>query len=244
MNKNILRVAASIAIVLFFTSCRMNVLKGEGKMVTTTPAVASFNALDIDVSLKAVINVQPGVQPGIQFKSYENVLKHVKTKIENNTLRIYSDLDETWTMSDDDITAEITMPSISGLSLSGSPDAQITGNITGSDFKLDISGSSDVKVDNINVDNFSVVISGAGDIDVKGGAVKHATYEIDGAGDLRAFPLQSDETSATISGAGTSAVTALQKLSASINGAGTIKYKGHPVITKDVSGVGTISDAN
>ena len=244
MFRKILSVASLGALFLFFSSCRMNVLKGEGSQVTKSLVVGSFGALDIDVSLKAVINVQPGSQPGIQLKSYENILKHIKTKIDNNTLRIYSDLDETWTLSDDDITAIITMPSINGLSLSGSPDAEVSGNITGSDFKLDISGASNVKVDNVNVDNFSVVVSGAGDIEVKGGTVKHAIYEIDGAGTLKAFPLQADETSATISGAGTSTVTALQKLTANINGAGTIKYKGHPVITKDVSGIGTISDAN
>jgi len=244
MNKNILSIVLIIAANVLCASCRMNILKGEGKIITTTPEVASFNALDIDVSLKAVINVQPGSQPGVQFKSYENILKHIKTKIENNTLRIYTDLDETWTLSDDDITAQITMPSITSLSLSGSPDAEVNGNITGSDFKVDISGASNVKIDNVNVDNFSVIVSGAGDVAVKGGAVKHASYEINGAGDLKAFPLQADETSATISGAGTSKVTALQKLTANINGAGTIKYKGHPVVTKDVSGIGTISDAN
>jgi len=243
MNKSLLTVSVAVAFASF-TSCRLNVLKGEGKQITATPAVASFNALDIDVSLKAAIHVAPGAQPGVQLKSYGNILQHIKTKIENNTLRIYSDLDETWTINDDDITAEITMPAISGLSLSGSPDAAITGNVTGSSFKIDISGSSDVVVDNLNVDNFSVVVAGAGDIQVKGGAVKHATYEIDGAGDIKAFPLQTDETSATISGAGTSNVTALHQLTANINGAGTIKYKGHPSITREVSGVGTVSDAN
>jgi hypothetical protein len=230
--------------LLLFASCRINVLRGEGQQVTSNPQVAAFNAIDLDVSLKAVINIQPGSQPGIQFKSYENILKHIKTKVEGGTLRIYSDLDDTWTMSGDDVAMQITMPSISGLSLSGSPDAVINGNITGSDFKLDISGASDVKIDNVNVDNFAVTVSGAGDIEVKGGAVKHASYDINGAGTLKAFPLQADEASATISGAGTSTVTALNKLTANINGAGTIRYKGHPTITQQVSGVGTISEAN
>ncbi len=239
-----LSVASVCLLALLFASSRMNVLKGEGQQITSSPQVGTFNALAIDVSLKAVINVQPGSQPGIQFKSYDNILKHIKTKVENGTLRIYSDLDETWSMSGDDVTLQVTMPSITALSLSGSPDAVVNGNITGNEFKLDISGASDVKIDNVNVDNFGVEVSGAGDIEVKGGTVKHATYDINGAGTLKAFPLQADETSATISGAGTSTVTAISKLTASINGAGTIRYKGHPSITKDVSGVGTISDAN
>lgn len=236
---------AFLSLVFFSSiSCRPNILKGEGKQVTATRDLPSFNAVVVDVAVKVAINVLPGSQPGIQFKSYSNVLQHIKTRVENNALHIYTDLDDTWNIDEDDIAVRITMPSITSLSLSGAPDASITGDVTGAEFKIDISGSSDVKVDNLHVDNFAVSISGAGDIEVKGGAVKHATYEIDGAGDLKAYPLQADETTATISGAGTGKITALQKLTASINGAGTIHYKGHPAITKDVAGVGTISDAN
>jgi len=244
MSKYTLSIFCLLVIAFFNSSCKMNVLKGEGKKTTTAPEVPSFNAIDIAVSVKTVINIKDAAQPGVQLTGYENVLKHIKTKVENNKLRIYDDLDETWTMDSDDMLLVITMPSITALTLEGSPDADVHGNITGQEFKLDISGASDVKIDNVNVTDFSITVSGAGDVDVMGGAVKHAEYEINGAGDLRAFPLQAAETVATISGAGTSEVTALQKLTANINGAGTIKYKGHPAISQNVSGVGTIKDAN
>jgi len=244
MQKRFLFAAIIVCATLLTSSCRMNVLRGEGTKTVATPDVSSFNAVDIDISLNAVITVQEGVQPMLKLDGYENIIKHIKTSVENNKLRIYSDLDDTWTMDSGDITAEITLPEITALTLEGAPDAEVHGSITGGDFRLDISGASTVKLDNVNVDNFSIQVSGAGDIVVKGGAVKHASYEIDGAGTLKAYPLQADETVATISGAGTSQVTALKKLAANINGAGTIKYKGHPEITKEVSGIGTISDAN
>lgn len=243
MNKYLLSFVV-FGLMVLSTSCRMNVLKGEGKKITDAPAVTPFNAVEIDISLKAVINVQEGTSAGVQLNGYENLLKHIKTKVENNTLRIYSDLDKTWTMDSDDVTATITVPSITLLKLTGAPDADMHGNISGNDFKLDISGASTVKIDNVNVDNFSVDVSGAANIEIKGGTVKHAQYEVNGAGDLKAFPLQSTETTVTISGAGTSHITALQKLTANISGAGTIKYKGHPTISQDVSGAGTISDVN
>ena len=244
MNKYLLSLALVFGLIILTTSCKTNVLKGEGKKITDAPAVTPFNAVVIDVSLKAVINVQEGASAGVQLNGYENLVKHIKTKVENNTLRIYSDLDDTWTMDSDDVTATITVPSITKLKLTGAPDADIHGNISGSDFKLDISGASTVKMDNVNVDNFSVDVSGAANVEVKGGIVKHAQYEVNGAGDLKAYPLQSNETTVTISGAGTGHVTALQKLTANISGAGTIKYKGHPAISQDVSGAGTIADAN
>ena len=208
------------------------------------PAVTSFTAVDIDLPIKADITVQNGSQTGIQLNGYGNIIKHIKTTVKNNVLYITSDLDEMWEINCDDVSVQITLPVITALTLTGAPDANMHGNITGTDFKLEISGASKVVIDNINVDNFSSEVSGAADIEVKGGAVKKASYEISGAGKILAFPLQANETTASISGAGKNEVTALTKLSATISGAGTIKYKGHPSVTQQVSGVGTIADAN
>ena len=188
--------------------------------------------------------MQSGAQPGIQMNGYENILKHITTTVKNNTLYVKCDLGETWTIDCDGLTTQITLPSLTSLTLTGAPDADIHGNVAGGNFKLDISGKANVTIDNINVDTFASDVSGAADITIKGGTVKSAAYEISGAAKVKAFPLQAGETVASISGAGTSEVTAITKLTASISGAGTIKYKGHPSISQDVSGVGTIKDAN
>lgn len=232
-------------LVIALSSCRPNILSGEGEVVTNTQEVSSFTAVDISVPINATINMQEGAKPSVQLTGHANVLKHIIAKVENNTVTIYCDLDDTWTIDDDEeISAQITLPLLTGLSLSGSPDAEIHGNIIGGNFKLDISGASDVVIDNINVDNFTSVISGAGDIDVKAGKVGTATFKIKGAGDISAFPLQANEVIADISGAGDGEITAVEKLTATIKGAGSIKYKGHPVVSKQVSGVGSVSDAN
>ena len=225
-------------------SCRLNVLRGEGNKTVISPTLSAFDAVEIDMTVKTTINIQPGVQPGVVINGYENILKHIRTKVVRNKLRIYSDLDETWSLDNGDVTVTLSMPSLTGLTMSGAADADIHGDVTGQEFKLNITGASSIKMDKISVDKFYVTVSGAGDVVVSGGAVKYAEYEINGAGDLKAFPLQATETVATISGAGSSEVTALQRLTANINGAGSIKYKGHPSVSQRVSGVGSISDAN
>ena len=235
---------ACVTTIIGISSCKRNVLRGEGNKTSAMPAVTSFTAVDIDLPIKADITVQNGSQTGIQLNGYGNIIKHIKTTVKNNVLYITSDLDEMWEINCDDVSVQITLPVITALTLTGAPDANMHGNITGTDFKLEISGASKVVIDNINVDNFSSEVSGAADIEVKGGAVKKASYEISGAGKILAFPLQANETTASISGAGKNEVTALTKLSATISGAGTIKYKGHPSVTQQVSGVGTIADAN
>lgn len=236
---------ATVLFLLLFTisSCRTNVLKGEGNKTTATPVVAPFNAVQVQVSLKTVINVQSGATPGLKIDGYENLLKHIKTKVENNTLVIYSDLDDSWRMESGDVVAEVTMPAIKSLTLKGAPNADVHGTVAGSDFLLDISGASETTIDSVSVDKLSVEVSGAGDVDVKGGTAKHASYRIEGAGHFRAFPVQSEEVITDISGAGDCQVTATKKLTAKISGAGSVSYKGHPEVSKDVSGAGSVSEA-
>ena len=243
MKKHLVAIAL-LPFVMSISSCRQNVLRGEGAQSASTLTVSSFNEVEMDMPLKTIVNVQPGSQPSVHLSGYENVIKHLKAKVENNVLYIVTDLDETWRVDCDGITANITVPTIQALTLEGAADAIVHGNVTGSVFRLDLSGAGSAEIDALSVDSFATELSGAASIAVKGGAVKYASYEISGAGKIKTFPLQTMETVAEISGAGKGEITALQKLHIEISGAGSIKYKGHPAITKDISGAGSVIDAN
>lgn len=241
MSRYLLPALLLAGTVLFTTSCRRNILKGEGAKGTTDAQVTTFNGVDIDLPVKTSITVNTGTQPGVKFTGYENIIKHLRTKVVDGILTITTDLDETWDIDVDDVTVEVTMPAITELDLSGSSDADVHGNVTGSNFDLSISGACNVVIDNINTDTFSSDVSGAASIEVKAGAVRVVNYEIAGAGKIKAFPLHTMETNASISGAGKAEVMAEQKLNADISGAGYIKYKGHPSVTQEIAGAGSVS---
>jgi Putative auto-transporter adhesin, head GIN domain len=244
MNNKFILPLVVVGIAAFVSSCKQRVLKGEGAKGDDVRSVAAFKAVDVEVTLKANITVQEGAQTSVKLSGYQNVIKHIKTEVKDNTLYIVFDMDDMWTIDGDDVTAEITVPSLEGLSLSGAPDAMLHGNIAGKTFDLDISGASSVGIDNINVDSFSSTISGAAKIDVRGGSVKFADYELSGAGKIKAYPLQTLETDVEISGAAKGEVSASERLVASISGAGAVRYKGHPSVTKDVSGAGEVEEDN
>ena len=236
---------SAAAVLPFLSACNGHVLKGEGAKTTEVVQVATFAAVDISVSVKAVISVVAGAAPHVELDGYANLLQHIKTKVENNKLVVTSDLEDDWNFaSSDGTTLKITVPDLDGLSLSGATNADVHGILSGGEFKLDIAGAGKVVIDSINVDNFSTVVSGAGEIEVKGGAVHNANYQVSGIGKIKAFPLKTSETTTSISGEGKAELTAMQKLNVDINGAAKIKYKGHPTLTQEISGSGTISDAN
>ena len=244
MKKLFIPVALTASIVLL-ASCHGKKLRGKGEKVTNQVAITAVDDLDIEASVKTIITVTPGAQPSLKLMGYGNILQHIKTSVQGNKLRVYTDLDNSWSIDKHDgTTIELVLPSLANLDFSGASDAEIHGSVTGPKFHTSISGSGKLVADNISSTEFSTEISGAADVDVKGGTVQKVDYEISGAGKVSSFPLQAADVSVSISGAAKADITAIHSLTVSISGAGKIKYKGHPTITKDISGAGSIRDVN
>lgn len=241
MNKRILLPA--LIPFLALVSCKPNYVTGSGNIKSDTRSVAGFSKIEISAPVKAIIHMQEGATPSIQMSGYENLLKQIKTEVKENTLFITVP-DGVNIESDKDVQADITLPSLVHLSLTGSADANILGNLTGNEFGMEITGVSDVVADNINVSNFDVTITGAGNLNVKQGKVQKANYAVTGSGDINAFPLLADLAEAAVSGAGDIELSAMQKLDVSITGAGDVRYKGHPTVSSQVTGAGSLDDAN
>lgn len=236
---------AFVIATVICTSCSSIVMHGEGKRTTVTPTVTSFNGVDASVPLRIVITVTPGATPSVSMEGYENIIAHLKTSVEKNKLIIDSDFKGAWSVDKtSDVVINVVVPSLESVDLSGAAEAVVHGDITGKNFAAELSGSCDIEIDKISVDEFTVDLSGSGDISVNGGNVQKAEYHISGAANVKAYPLQTAETLADISGAGSAHVSASSKLTADISGAASVKYKGHPQVIKDVSGAGTVAEAN
>jgi hypothetical protein len=243
MNKRIVSVFLISVYSILFASCAHHVVIGSGKDASEDRTVGAFDNIDISTSLHAIITVNPAAKPSLTLSGYQNILNNIKTEVKDNTLRIYTEDDIQFSVNKK-TEAIITVPSLSAVSLSGAPDANLHGNIAGKSFKLDISGAAEVVIDSVNASDFAADLSGAGLIEVKGGNVNHGEFDISGAGTIKAFGLLTNETVASVSGAGSCDVNAQQKLDAHISGVGKVRYKGHPVISSHTSGVGGVSDAN
>ena len=245
MKKHFYFLAILTGVAVIFSSCHGKRLRGKGNKISSTRTITAFTNLDLSADIKANITVRPGAQPTLVLHGYKNLLEHIKTANDSNTLRIYTDLDDSWTFdSHSGTTAELIVPSLSVLDLSGSTDADIHGAVTGDKFAVEISGSVKLVIDSLNVTDFTTSVSGAANISVNGGTAQKASYEVNGAGKIAAFRLQANEVTTSVSGAAKADVTALKLLNVNISGAGKIKYKGHPVVNKDISGAGTVRDVN
>jgi len=236
LSAGILLLICTLAIL---SSCRQNRVKGKGNIETVSRNVPAFQGIKIQAPVNVNIKIVPGATPSISLKGYPNILEEIQTEVEGNTLRIYND-DLVHFSVNEDIIAEITVPTLNALAISGAADVDMLGMLNTTTFDLTVSGAGDVKMEGINAETFNAELSGAGNLEVRGGTVANAKYAVNGAGEIDAFPLQTRQASVSVAGMGDVDVSVSEKLDASVAGAGDINYKGQPQLTTSVAGAGSV----
>ncbi len=224
-------------------ACGDKVIRGEGSQTTQSPKLGAFGAVQVEMPLKVIITVRKGARPSVKYSGYYNLLVHIKTKVENNTLFIGSDLENRMGIDCKDVVAEITLPSLSELYLSSNAGADVFGNITGEAFKATISGNGKVMIDSVNTEHFSYSSTGSSKLEIMNGTARLASFSANGDFTIKAFPFQVEESSVSAQGQGTCEVTAINNLNTNIGQSCGLKYKGHPQMVKNPEG-GTVYDAN
>ncbi len=225
------------------SSCRIHFIEGKGAISTEDRQTGSFTAITISTSVHATITVAASAAPSVQLTGYTNLLQHILTEVHGNELQIKTPPGESL-YSDKDIEAKITVPSLKMLSINGSSDADIKGDMKGDKFGLSVSGSGNVAINSIEVSELEMHISGSGDLAVKSGSVTKASYHISGAGNVEAFGMVSQDAEVHVSGSGSLELNAVRNLDVHISGAGNVDYKGHPSIQSQISGGGELQDKN
>jgi hypothetical protein len=214
----------------------------------TTVATSQFDGVAISTHIKTTITVQEGSEPSVTITGPEDEKEDIRTKIENNVLSIYSDNTYSgWNNRTDHshLTAEITLPKFTNLSISGSSPVAVHGATAGDKFELEISVSGTAVFDNVHVTTFSSAVSGSGSAKVMAGNATNAEYGVSGSGSIKASDLKAGEVKASVSGSGKCEVYCTSVLTAAVSGSGTVSVAGHPgTINKDISGSGSVKQIN
>jgi hypothetical protein len=228
---------------LFLTSCVDHVVAGHGVTKTETKALpaTAFDKVEISAPVDAHISI--GSSASLSFEGFANLFPYLHTEVRNGTLRIFTD-EGTEISTDKNITANITLPSLAGLSLHGSSDAVVNGAVQVPKFALDVSGSAAVDIQEVHVQAFEADMSGSSDLKLGVGDIGDGSFEVSGSGSIKAFGVAQRNTSLELSGSAEVEVSVSDNLNVDISGAGSVLYKGHPKVTQDVSGSGSITEAN
>ncbi len=242
------------------TACGGSFVVGDGDSGprgTITQELSPVTTVDIGTS--GTMHVVVGDAPSLTITAGEDVLEEITAVVHGDTLDI--DLPGTW-INPGRIEYELVMPALSTVSVRGSVDVSgevaptgavtvsidgsgnvdLTGTGTADDVLVDIQGSGDVTLDEVDAQTVAVEIAGSGEVALAG-TTASLGVRIPGSGEVDAADLLAADVTIQIDGSGDARVHAERTLDVRIQGSGDVTYTGDPDVSEDIDGSGDVGPA-
>jgi len=205
----------AVALVYEFGGSSSSTLNGSGVPAVETRNVPAFHAVELAGANNVAIHV--GGTQQVVVRADQNLIGRVTTEVRSGTLVVGNKPGSYATKAPTGV--EITVPSLSALTLSGS------GNIV---------------VDGIDAQSLTVNLPGSGTLNGSG-TVTRLEVTIGGSGSVQFAGVTARDGHAVVSGSGTIFLNVTGSLDASVSGSGSVIYAGSPqTVTKSVTGSGSI----
>ena len=235
--RTILMPVALLALLALGAGCTPPItgVSGSGNLVTREERLSGFDMVDASHAFK--VDIRQGESFSVVVRIDDNLLDYLILEKQGSTLRI--GLKPNLSIRKHTAEAEVTMPELTGLELSGASRATVTGFDSAQPLRLELSGASHVDGD-IEAGDTRIDASGASHVDLQGSGAD-LTLGASGASivDLSDFLVVDADVEA--SGASKATVSAGGRLDVNASGASTVRYLGKPAMGRiDTSGASSI----
>jgi len=207
-----------------------------GELISEEMQFNDFIAVDVSSAFEVEITQSSSYR--ILITADEKIFDNIEVTKTGNILSI--GLEPGIVISLSSLKAEITMPNLVELALSGASRGTIEGFSSSESFVVGLSGASRLDMQDINVGDIEVELSGASTLIAEGSGGNLVSI-VSGASrlDLTDFPI--DNSDLSISGASQVTVNLVGTLDAVVGGASTLYYIGEPTMGDiDISGDSSI----
>lgn len=225
---------STIFLVLLFT------INASAQKKTEDRRIHNFNSIAVGIS--ADVYITKGSTHKVILEGDEEDLQEIETEVSGNRLKIgFEDNNRWWgnNKRKSKIIIHITMPELTGVSLSGSGNVKSDDLFVSEKFHGAVSGSGGMEL-NINTSEADLDISGSGRIILKGKG-EEADISISGSGDIDAEDFKVRTADIKIMGSGNCTIHVSEELESKIMGSGNIRYSGDPKhINNNSMGSGSI----
>ncbi len=188
----------------------------------------------ISLSISADLFLTQSNNYSVVLEGSNDDLDKVITEVENGRLIIKLKKNNTRI---GDVKIYVSMPDISDIDLAGSGSIVASKTVKVSEIDLCISGSGDIRFDDLQTKETDAEITGSGEITLNGSNKGELDITITGSGDMDAEAFESENVEVDITGSGSAKVFATENLETNITGSGDVRYKGNPLI--DAQSVGS-----
>jgi ribosomal protein L31 len=219
------------------------VVRGSGDTVEQSYEFSGFTRISAGWAFD--VTVSEAKSYAVKISVDDNLQEYLDVHKDGDTLNIT--LKHGRAYSNTHLKAEVKLPRLTALTLSGASKGNVSGFASNDDFRLEVSGASHASLADMGVERLVIEVSGAssavGDVNAGGdawlrasgastmdlsGRAKDANLEVSGAStvDLEDFSVQ--DAHAEVSGASNATVNASGTLSAEVSGASHLYYTGSP----------------
>ncbi|MBN2279125.1 MAG: DUF2807 domain-containing protein [Candidatus Marinimicrobia bacterium] len=210
-------------VTMLLSSCLYSErVRGSGRSVTFNENFSDFSELDFSNAIDAVIEY--GNEYEIVVSIDDNLKDYVE--IEKRGDKLYLGLQDHVSYSRVDYKVHITMPFLASIDASGASEIKISGFKTDEDFRIDVSGATELE-GFINVGDLYLDVSGASEIELIGSG-KKLTIDGSGASEMNFGDFKVASANIELSGASEVVVNVQEELNVDCSGASEVKYYGNP----------------
>ena len=212
------------------------VFTGSGNLETKEYTFTDFTSVEISSAFE--FDISQSSSYGVSITADDNVLEKVEVTKEGNALKI--GLKTMPRLGPATLKAEVTMPQLHGLVVSGASRGTISDFSSAENLDITVSGASKVTGD-ITAGDAEFDISGASTIQLEGSASDMAA-NVSGASRLNMGGFMVNNANVTFSGASNGTINVTGKLDAALSGASKLSYIGEPTMGNiNTSGASTLS---
>jgi len=233
----------------------LGIVSGSGELVKKELDNTGFNSVEVGNAFE--IEVSQSDIYSIEITADDNIMDYIVVKQSGENLEIR--LKSGYNYHSYTAIAKITMPELSGLSISGASSGTVEEFDIEGNVDINVSGASSLTLSAMNADGIDIVVSGASgvngnltvdnaDFEVSGasglelsGSADDIDVTVSGASDLRLDDFTANDVDANVSGASTAVVNMDGTLNADVSGVSNLYYIGDPVMGDiNVSGVSSV----
>ena len=210
------------------------IIQGSGSTVRQERSIQGVDEIKLSGVGKLIL--KQGESESLVIEADENILSHIVSQVEGDTLSIYPE-DHALFRSKSEIIYHVILHKIKEIELSGSieMDASL---ITADKLELKLSGSSRVKAA-LKVDKLKVKADGSAKIFLEGEAKKQ-TVKAAGSVQYDAGSLESERAKLVVAGASRVTVAVSKKLEVEASGVSVVSYKGNPQVIISSTGASSV----
>ena len=208
-----------------------DVIEGSGTLVTEEFDLSGFDKVDVSHAFTA--DITQGDTFSVVVSIDDNLVQYLRVEKQGSTLK--TGLDSSRNYLATHATAEVTMPELTGLALSGASHGTVTGFTSANALEVDVSGASHLSGD-VEAGDARLDVSGASHATLTGSG-QDVTIDASGAShvDLADFPVADANVEA--SGASHVTLNSSGRLDVDASGASHVTYLGRPTLGSiDTSG--------